>query len=84
MNRKFLFQSTIAAMLLAAGAAQADQAETVIQKLPRVVITGRATPIAESQIVQLPRVVVTGMSLNSQLQQQAAVKPAAKPVLRRS
>ena len=84
MNRKFLFQSTIAAMLLAAGAAQADQSETVIQKLPRVVITGRATPTAETQIVQLPRVVVTGMSLNSQLQQQAAVKPAAKPVLRRS
>ena len=64
MNKQTtLIQATVAALLLAVGLAYAAPQEIV--KLPRVVITGKATPAATMNF--LPRVVVTGKSTPEQV-----------------
>ena len=86
-----LIQATVAAVLLAVGAAHAAAPQEIV-KLPRVVITGKAVTVATlprvvivgkstpdvqvAKVEQLPRVVVTGLSANTLMQQQ--VLAAAK------
>ncbi len=41
----------------------ASAAPQEVQKLPRVVITGKATQAVAPQVAQLPRVVVTGYAV---------------------
>jgi hypothetical protein len=89
-----LIQATVAALLLAVGAAHAAPQEIV--KLPRVVVTGKAVTVAVlprvvvvgkatvemAKVNVLPRVVVTGLSLNTQMQRQMlASAQAAVPAL---
>jgi uracil phosphoribosyltransferase len=66
-----------AALLMAAGAAQAAPSKEGVVTLPRVVVTGKA-------VKQLPTVVVTGYSAEGQLRRQvlAQAKTEAKPVRR--
>jgi len=73
----FIQAFAAAATLIAFSAAQA--APQQVNKLPRVVITGKSVQ-AEQKVVQLPRVVVNGRSINSQLQHQvlASAKPARR------
>ena len=73
-----------AALLLAAGAAQAAPSKEGVITLPRVVITGKSVK-APVQVVQLPRVVVVGYAVEAQLRRQLlaqANKTDAKPVRR--
>ena len=60
-----------AALLLAAGAAQAAPSKEGVITLPRVVITGKSVK-APVQVVQLPRVVVVGYSEATLLRQTLA------------
>ncbi|CAN5144878.1 hypothetical protein BH11PSE10_BH11PSE10_07280 [soil metagenome] len=73
-----LIQATVAAVLLAVGAAHAAAPQQEIVELPRVVITGKAAPQV-AKIEQLPRVVVTGLSANTRMQQQLLAAGAARP-----
>lgn len=71
MNKQItLIQATLstvtAALLLSLGSAHAAPQEIV--KLPRVVITGKATP--DAAMNHLPRVVVTGVSVQTQMKRQ--------------
>ena len=82
-----LIQVTVAALLLAVGAAHAAPAVPAegILKLPRVVVIGKAPAAAAVQVTQieyLPRVVVIGPSLKTRLQQHtlAAAKSAARAI----
>ena len=69
-------QTTLfAATVLAFSAVAAQAAPQEVVKLPRVVITGKASP----QVAQLPRVVVTGYSEATLLRQTlAAAKTSTK------
>ena len=73
-----LIQATVAALLLAVGAAHAAPAVPAegILKLPRVIVIGKAPAAAAVQVTQieyLPRVVVVGPSLKTRMQQQTLV-----------
>ena len=77
-----LIQVTVAALLLAVGAAHAAPAVPAegILKLPRVVVIGKAPAAAAVQVTQietLPRVVVIGPSLKTRLQQQQTLAAAS-------
>ena len=76
-----LIQAAVAAILLAIGTGHATPQQEIV-KLPRVVITGKATPAAVqvAKIEQLPRVVIVGRSVNTQQQQLLASTAAAAPV----
>ena len=73
-----LIQATVAALLLAVGAAHAAPQEIV--KLPRVVIVGKATPAAVqvAKIEVLPRVVI--VSRSAAAPQQLLASTTAAPV----
>ena len=74
-----------AALLMAAGAAQAAPSKEGVITLPRVVVIGKAVkdPVQVAQVVQLPRVVITGYSVEGQLRRQAlAQADAGKPARR--
>lgn len=78
MNTRQLIKTSIAALFLAASAAQAAPQAT--SELPRVVITGKSSAAAKQPVQQLPRVVVSGLSVQTQMQQLmlAAAKPEAR------
>lgn len=74
-----------AALLMAAGAAQAAPSKEGVITLPRVVITGKSVK-APVQVVKLPRVVVVGYTVEAQMRRQALAQAktdaakAARPV----
>jgi len=85
MNKQTtLIQATVAAVLMALGAAHAAPQESIV-KLPRVVIVGKAAPAAVqlAKIEVLPRVLIVGRSVTVQQpqpQQLLASNAAAAPV----
>ena len=73
-----LIQATVAALLLAVGAAHAAAPQEIV-KLPRVVVVGKAAPAAVqvAKIEVLPRVVVVGRAQQPPQQLLASTAMAA-------
>ncbi|WP_077033177.1 hypothetical protein [Pelomonas sp. KK5] len=81
MNKQATTLFAAIAAVLFAGAAHA--APQTIEKLPTVVITGKAVKPQQQQVVQLPTVVVTGYSIEGQLRRQMLAQAAAAKAARR-